>query len=145
MSTQKDPLENLLDTSSTRLQRVLEIAQYSMIYFVIALTFGSIIEKIFPRDTMETAIHRSTFSLVTLIILQIGVDAITIFYIHKIAVLLPFFFQLSEDYQPHSKETQSMAGIVAIAVAFIGMQPGLSQRIRELARRLDGIPHLLNF
>jgi hypothetical protein len=128
-----DHLKTLFDFSLTRLMKLFEIAKHTMIYFVIALFFGSIIDKIFPYETEEKAKNRSNLSLVTLIVLQMGLDAVTIFYINTIGVLFP-----------GSKEAKNIGRVIAIAVAFIGIQPSLAIRIKELSSRLEIFPHLLD-
>ena len=132
--------EKLTDSSAVRIQKLLEISQYAVIYLFIGLVVGIFLEFIFPKDNEETVKNRSTLELVGLVTIQVIAIAIISFYITKIALLVPFLFQFTDDYIPGLKEEYRIGGGIALAIVFISSQPSLIVRISELrSRMINGI------
>lgn len=126
----------LTDSSAIRVQKLLEISQYAVIYLFIGLMVGIFLEFIFPKDNEETVKKRSTLELVGLVTIQVVAIAIISFYITKIALLIPFLFQFTDDYVPGLKEEYRIGGGIALAIVFISSQPSLIARISELRSRI---------
>lgn len=134
--TVNERFEKLTDTSAIRVQKLLEISQYAVIYLLIGLVLGIFLEFIFPPDNMETASQKSTAELIFLVSVQVMTIAIVSFYIHKIALLVPFLFRFTDDYIPGYKDEYKIGGGIALAIVFISSQPSLIARISELRVRV---------
>ena len=128
-------LAKLFDFSTTRLQEVLEIGQYASLYFLLGLALGVFSERLFQKEDAFTASKRSTPALLVLTCAQMAFDVIMIFYIHKIAHLVPFLFRFTSDYVDNFSSDVIAGGAVALAVTFSSVHPSLGTRISELAHR----------
>jgi nitrate reductase gamma subunit len=131
----REKFSDLFDFSLDRLQKVIEIGQYAAIYFLLGLFFGLLSERIFQKETRDTATQRSTIGLLLLTITQMAFDVIMIYYIHKIASLVPFAFKVTPNYISNFKGEAVAGGAVALAVTFSSIHPSLAARITELANR----------
>lgn len=132
--------DKLTDSSAIRVQKLLEISQYAIVYLFIGLALGIFLEFIFPKDTSETVKNKSTFELMGLVAIQVIAIAIISFYITKIALLIPFLFKFTDDYIPGYKDEYKIGGGIALAIVFISSQPSLIARMSELRSRIiDGI------
>lgn len=117
------------------LQNFFEIAQYAIVYYILGLLSGFFIDVIFPNDDDQSIKHRSTLTLIVLCLLQISINGIVIYYVHKIAGRIPFFFPLSRNYK--QSLIQSIAGVnLAISFTLKDMQQSFMTRTRELCKRL---------
>ena len=131
----------LTDLSPARRRAIIDIIEEVIIYFLLSFFFGSLIERIFfpenrrllPKEGWFKLHHRSTLSLLVLIILQLILDMIVIFYIGYIARLVPFIFESEVDPSPKQISTR---GFVIVTFVFIACQPSLVLRIEELVKRL---------
>lgn len=139
----RERVDKLVDISEIRIQKILEISQYAVIYLFIGLFFGISFEFIFPGDTIESSNNKSIYELIFLIIIQVICIAITVFYIHKIALLVPFLFKFTDDYIPGYKDEYKIGGGIALAIVFISSQPSLIARIGDLRNRIISL--FLNF
>lgn len=128
----------LTDSSAIRVQKILEISQYALIYLLVGLLLGIFLEFIFPKDNQETVKNRSTVELIFLVSIQVVTIAVVSFYIHKIALLVPFLFKFTDDYIPGYKEEYKIGGGIALAIVFISSQPSLIVRMSELRVRVIG-------
>lgn len=136
--TVEERFDKLTDTSAIRIQKLLEIAQYAIIYLVIGLILGIFLEFIFPKDNPESVKQRSTLDLCFLVAIQVIAVAIVSFYITKIALLIPFLFRFTDDYIPGYKDEFRIGGGIALALVFISSQPSLIVRLSELRVRVIG-------
>lgn len=138
--TLEERISKVTDISAVRMQKILEISQYAVIYLFAGLLIGILLERLFPKDDPETVKQKSTTELTTLITLQVIIIAVTSFYIHKIARLVPFLFQYTDDYIPSLKGEYAIGGGIALAITFISSQPSLITRMSELRNRIiDGV------
>lgn len=124
--------EKLTNFDDIRQQEILEIIQYSIIYLIISLPIGAIIDLIFPNFNSEM----SSFQLFIEILVQLLLDVIIIFYLLKIVKLVPFLFYYKDsNYVAHL--TSSYSGGIIISIAFISVQVQLGLKIRELGIRIE--------
>lgn len=134
----QDRWNKLTDSSSIRIQKILEISQYAIIYLFVGLIMGIFLEYLFPKDNSMTVKERSTIELIFLVSVQVVSVAIVSFYIHKIALLVPFLFRFTDDYIPGYKDEYKIGGGIALAIVFISSQPSLILRMSELRVRVIG-------
>ena len=134
--TFEQSLLSIFDFSIIRIQQILEIIQYTGLYFFLGLCMVISSEKLFQKEYAFTASLRSTSSLLLVTCSQMTFDVITIFYIHKIANLVPFLFRFTPSYINSFEKESLIGGAVALALTFSLVHPSLGARISELARRL---------
>lgn len=119
-----------------KIQKILEISQYSSIYFLLGLVSAFFIDYIFPDDNVKTVKSKSTIMLLIMCLVQISLNGVMIYYINIIAGSIPFFFQLTPNYSPSLIE--SVTGVaMAISFTFKDLQTSFVIRIRELCKRLN--------
>lgn len=117
------------------IQKILEICQYSVIYFVLGFLSAYLIDSIFPEETKETLRKRNMCTLILLCVLQISLNGVILYFIEKIAGYIPFIFQLTPNYN-HSL-IESIGGVsMAISFTFEDLQTSLIWRIKEICSRL---------
>lgn len=136
-STFGDRLDNIMDLSTSRIQKILEIGQYTILYFIMGMVAGVTLEYTFPRDNAITVKKRSLFYLIFYVSLQLVTLTIVIYYINKIVLLVPFLFKFTSYYVPGLKSEYSR-GVIALTIVFISSQPSLITRIAEIKTRFIG-------
>ena len=118
----------LIRFDDIRQQELLEIFQYSLIYFIIAFPIGILISKLFPTVDED----KSTWQLYFEIILQLLVDIFMVYYILKLVKLVPFMFYYQDSkYIPHL--TNAFSGGIIISIAFMTVQSELGDKIKEIS------------
>ncbi len=128
-------LDKITDISLIRLEKLMESIQSSVLYFIFAIIFGVLMEKIFPNDDVKTVKNRSTKSLVGLILLQLCVVTIMIFYIHKIIAFIPFLAYVP-PYVPGLKGENKIGSSIILMSVFYKTQTSFINRIGELIERI---------
>lgn len=125
------------DFSTRRLQIILDLIQDTIVYFVLSLVFGILIEKLFFPETIDVVKSRSIEGLIFLICLQLIFDAVSIYYITLLAESLTRWSNIGPHSSGQRSSDASIVGSIIIALVFIGAQGSLVLRIRELVRRLS--------
>ena len=126
----------LTNISLIRAEKILEMTQSSILYFIIGLFFGIILEKIFPTDDANTVKNRTTQQLIGLIFLQLCAITIVVFYINKILPLVPFIFYIP-PYVPGLKGRNKMGGTIILTLILYRTQMSFVNRVAELIIRLS--------
>ena len=137
--TFNEKLNKLTDTSSIRIQKLLEMTQYIVVYFFIGIIIGLLLEKIFPYDDETSVKNRTIYELFILILIQAIVFGLSSFYIHKVAKLVPFIFHYDTNYIPNYKGEAGSGGGVALALIMYGIQASMIKRISEFTGRVRAI------
>lgn len=127
--------KSLTDVSSRRFQSLLDLIQSTVVYFILALTLGSLIEKIFAIEDIEHVKQRSTLGLIILILAQLIVNAIAIYYIGIIASHITPVTNVGPHARGDRKEELSISGGIVVSLIFVACQTSLIIRIRELIDR----------
>ena len=129
--------KSLVDFDEIRVMQLLENIQYGVIYFVLGFITGTGLDTLFPKFDEKEPISD--------VILQVLGQAITmilvIFYIKKIAKLVPFLFVLNWDlngdgripkYRPY--ESYEYGGNIMIGLVLIGSQFNFLKKIDLISR-----------
>lgn len=122
--------ESLVEFDGIRAMQLLENVQYGVIYFVLGFMTGAALDTFFPNYDEKTPILH--------VVLQVIGQAITmiivIFYIKKIAKLVPFLFVLKagRTYRPY--ETYEYGGNIMIGLVLIGSQFNFLKKIDMISR-----------
>ncbi len=128
-------LSKITDISLIRLEKLMESIQSSILYFILAILFGVMMEKIFPNDDPKTVKQRSTKSLTGLILIQLCIVTIVIFYIHKIVAFIPFLAYVP-PYIPGLKGEHKIGASIILMSVFYKTQSSFINRIGELIERI---------
>lgn len=124
-----------MDISSNNPVRVIiDLSQDVIEYFILSLAAGIIIESLFFPENPDSITKRSTFTLIVLIILQLILDAIAIYYIQLIVRSIPSIANV-EDTPKIRDISANIVGAIVISLVFISAQRSLITRIREVIER----------
>ena len=137
----KDRVSSLFRFDQIRIMQLLEVVQYTVIYFVLGFFLGATLDMLFPRFNEKEDIERVTLEVLG----QLIVFVVFIFYIRKIVKLVPFLFVLGgpagKKFIPY--KTTEYEGEITIGLVVIASQFNLIKKIdllsREFYRALMGL------
>jgi hypothetical protein len=131
-------LASLFDVSCIRLSRILETAQYALLYACICMPIGIGIDRIFnnlypsvEEDSSYTS-AKQLWQAVGVAVLQVILSAISIIYIRKIADLVPFLFSACPSRYVAHYHVDEVFGEAAIALVFVGVQTSLIKALDNI-------------
>lgn len=132
MSTlQPDNVERLLRFDTIRLSKLLEMIQDGIIIFILAFYLGSAIDKL-CGVTDEKMTNTELWGW---IILQLVINIVAIYYVRKVAEVIPFMLSLNSNYVSNKKgEVDGASGFVS-SIIFIGVQKNFQAKIGLLKAR----------
>ena len=138
-------LGSLLALDCYRVTRILETAQYAVLYAVICLPVGLLIDaacrRLYP-DPDERGVFTGArlWRAMGVAVLQVVLSAISIIYVRKLADLVPFAFNLCPwKYVPHY-HVEEVFGEVAIALIFVGIQVTLVKKLEQIRNSFGDVP-----
>ena len=130
---------SLTSTSDIRIMQILELFQYSVIYFFVAFIFGTGLDFLFASYDE----NKETWKLILEVLGQALLIIIGAFYIKKLVKLMPFVFYLKVDldgdgkvqkYAPY-RTTEYHGEMMIGAIVFIAVQVNFLRKISLLADR----------
>ena len=123
--------DNLIATDNIRLMQVLELIQYSFLYFIVAFFFGTTMDNIFPDyDPKE-----SSLKMILEVLSQSILTIIVAFYIRKLVKVIPFAFVLKGSKFVPGLTTEYHGDMMIGAIVFVSVQVNLLRKINELGVR----------
>jgi hypothetical protein len=129
-------IDTLFDFSDIRIQKILELFQYCLLFIIVGTFLGLLVEKIFPKDDIKTVKKKKTSQLLIINFIELFVYVITIFYIGKIAKIVPFLFQYTNNYSPGSHGENRIGGTIGLILVIQRSVPSFIIRIEELINRI---------
>jgi hypothetical protein len=129
--------KSLTDFNEVRVMQLLENIQYGFIYFVLGFVTGTGLDTLFTVFDEKEPIYHVILEVLGQAIAMI----VVIFYIKKIAKLVPFLFILNWDlngdghipkYRPY--ETYEYGGNIMIGLVLIGSQFNFLKKIDMISR-----------
>ena len=129
----KNKLSDLVTFDDYRLTQLFEIIQFSILYIIICLLTGIYLDYLFPEpDETKSSLH---------ILIELSVHsvivALSVFYIRKVAKLVPLMFQVKDFREIHTREYD---GEIIVAIVFFTTQKKIFEKINILHKRfLTGI------
>ena len=125
----------LISVDSIRLLKLLEIFQYSTIFFLITFGVSYLIRKgTHDENSHEKNNHGKKLSmlqkikLISIINLEIFGICVLFFYIRKLGLLIPSISSLlSKDFKPYT--TLDYTTHIALVVVFVELMPHFIERI----------------
>lgn len=132
-------VRSIFQMDEIRIMQILEISQYTIIYFVLGFLLGSGLEIIFPDFDENSPLEY----VIGEVVAQLLLFTVLVFYVRKIAKLIPFLFVINWDingdgkipkYKPYL--TAEYAGEITIGLVLIGSQLNLLRKIDLLSREM---------
>ncbi len=122
---------NLIAVDNIRLMQVLELIQYSVLYFVVAFVAGTTMDNIFPDfDPKE-----SSGQLILEVLAQSVLTIIVAFYIRKLVKIVPFAFVLKGSKFIPGMTSEYHGDMMIGAIVFVSVQVNMLRKINELGVR----------
>jgi hypothetical protein len=123
--------DNLIATDNIRLMQVLELIQYSFLYFIVAFFAGTTMDNIFPDyEPKETSLQ-----MIIEVLAQSILTIIVAFYIRKLVKIIPFAFVLKGSKFVPGLTTEYHGDMMIGAIVFVSVQVNLLRKINELGVR----------
>ena len=124
----KNKLSDLVTFDDYRLTQLFEIIQFSVLYIIICLLTGIYLDYLFPEpDETKSSLH---------ILIELSVHsvivALSVFYIRKVAKLVPLMFQVKGFREIHTREYD---GEIIVAIVFFTTQKKIFEKINILHKR----------
>lgn len=143
-SVRASAMERLTRFDMIRIQKLLEMGQYAIIYLIISMVICRLLNKLLPSDTEETVKRRSTPELLILVFIETILFTWTIYYVGKITRVIPFLFHLTPEYESdkHAEIVHS-SGVVS-AVFCMRFMTNFNVHINELLSRYGSMMDGLN-
>ena len=137
MNTLSDRFRNLVTFDKLRIFKILEIAQYSLIFIVLNFIIGYMLNKYYfkyvPRlkDQNPDLSFKSFLRKFSIIYMNIFLLCVLLFYIKKIAQLFPSVMSfLSKKYRSHTTLPYTLQ--IAAIVVIIEILPKFVEDIKQL-------------
>lgn len=125
----QDRLDSLVSLDSIRIQNILEILQYGLLYLVAGFLSGAFLDTCFPLADEK----KDTTEIFGEVVGQSMLLILVIYYVRKLVKIVPFMFQFTKSYRPYGATEYS--GEIMIAIVLIGSQFSLLKKIDILSRR----------
>lgn len=136
----RDAYKSLVAFDSIRITRLCEIVQYAFLFSIAAIFAGTCIDRFFshlypakgadPAKKLQSTKQATTTALT--LALQVAVGALTVFYIRKIADLVPPLINLAPTrYLKHRNVSESQ-GEMSLSIAFVGIQTNAVLQLQKL-------------
>lgn len=126
-----DNVERLFRFDTIRMSKLLEMIQDGIIIFILAFYLGSIIDKL--CGVLDEKM--SNTQLWGYIILQLVINIVAIYYIRKVAEVIPFVLSLNNSYTSNKKgEVDAATGFVS-SIIFISVQKNFQEKLSLLKTR----------
>jgi len=139
LKTFKMRLASLFQFDEIRVMQIMENIQYGLIYFLLGFAFGTLIDSAFPQFDEKVPVENTVIQ----VILQAVAVIIAVFYIKKIAKLIPFMFVLNWDldgdghvntYKPY--RAMEYNGNITIGLVLLASQFNFIKKIDLISREI---------
>ena len=135
-------LKSLLEINCVRLSRLAETAQYAAIYAFIALFLGvgldALFSKIYPVKDGPIKTWAGFWATVGIMILQVVISAIMVFYMRKLGQIFPLIFNFCPSKYKIGYHVPERVGEIAIALVYVGAMGTLLKNLDCLRAFLTG-------
>ena len=137
----QERLLSLVRVDCVRTSRLLETCQYACLYTLLCLPAGIAIDSLFaalhPQVEEGKKLPKGQlWKAVFVCVLQVMVDALAIFYVRKVANLVPFLLNFCPKSYVAHYHVDEFFGEAAIAIIFVGVQTRLVKTLDLLRNQL---------
>jgi hypothetical protein len=117
-----------------RFHKIMESTQYCLLYVLVAILFGTIVNNMFPEFDPEADNEAGTIGYE--VFLQVALIAIAIFYIRKVVKLVPYALTFDNDYIPQKSDftIPEYSGEIIIGVVLVATQTKLMDKLKFLSQ-----------
>ena len=121
--------QKLIAFDKCRLHKVLQTAQYSIVYALVGGVLGTLVDFVFPAYDEELDDTKIFLDAV----LQVIVVGIVIFYARKIGKVVPYIFG-DEDFCPYKKDyaAQEYQGDIILFLTMVATQTNMLKKFKHL-------------
>ncbi|NBU16858.1 MAG: hypothetical protein EBS48_07570 [Actinobacteria bacterium] len=139
--TFRERFASLIRVDCIRTSRLLETCQYACVYTLLCLPLGIAVDSLFAKlhpavEEGKKLTKAQLWKAVFVCALQVIVDALAIFYVRKVANLVPFLFNICPRSYVAHYHVDEFFGEAAIAIIFVGVQTGLVRTLELLRKQL---------
>lgn len=131
----RDRMKRLFKFDRERLLKLLEIAQYSIIYAILGAFFSSLIDHLFKKFLPYDE-NASTTWILFQITFQCVIISLTVYYLRKITHIFPFVFMGLSRKEYRTMEYQ---GNIMLAMVFLGTQFEFMRKLILFQERISAI------
>ena len=124
----KNKFSDLVSFDDYRLTQLFEIVQFSVLYIIICLITGIYLDYLFPEPD-ET---KNSLNILLELSIHSVIVALSVFYIRKVAKLVPLMFQVKNFREIHTREYD---GEIIVAIVFFTTQKKIFEKINILHKR----------
>lgn len=134
----RTPLQRLLEFDDVRAFKLLEIVQYMMLAVIVSIFAASFVDQFFDQVRPP----RHTGFVIFLLLLEVAVLGVTLYYVKKTVYLVPFLGKplvklMRSSYVPDRKNEDTVGITVGVALSFGHAAINLNRRILQI-RELFG-------
>ena len=136
--TFSEALKSLLAHDCIRFSRIVETGQYALIFAFLAFWVGIGIDGfcrlLYPVKDKDTSIKTAGQFVQTFLVmmLQVCLSAISVFYIRKIGQLFPLFLNLCPSRYIPGHNVPERVGEIALALVFVGSMGTLLMELDKM-------------
>tara|TARA_B110000467_G_C18262521_1_gene447182 strand:+ start:320 stop:745 length:426 start_codon:yes stop_codon:yes gene_type:complete len=131
-------LNQLLSFDEIRKLKLLEMFQYTVIYFVLVIIISYVLNNFYFKDNKKKRPKTTAnfIRLSALIILETFLIIVIIFYIRKVALLVPSIGTIyHKNFVPHT--TLDYLLHIAVVYVFLELLPGYKYKFEHLLEYID--------
>jgi len=136
MKSIKKDIKSLFRFDAIRISKLLEIAQYTILAFILGFFFGGMLNKYMPNIQFDNNRNQSAPELFVDILLNVFFIAIALYYSEKILKIvrhiIPFYFSLSDKYIPCMKNECIIGITMGLSISFFNSMPNFMDKIKKL-------------
>jgi len=133
-------IDRLIRLDGIRIMKLIEMIYYTLISFIITLTFTNLIEddNLFPFAFKEYKYSEvSAFELCKDIIIDLSILSIYLYYLKKVLSCMPFILNsLFSKYKSNMKNETSTGIILGVGLVLYTALPTIKDKINELDTRV---------
>ncbi len=128
-------VDKLVRFDTVRINELLELIQYTVLYGITSFLAGLGINAVFP----DYDINRPTGRLLLEVLGELCAVVLAIYYIRKLNKLIPFvmLFGGGKSYIPY--QTTEYNGEITLSIVFVAMQFRLIKKIGLLGQRMNDV------
>lgn len=139
----KEHFVRLVRFDTIRLDKLVEITQYTIISYFLGWVVAAIINGFLLRYS-ENLEDYKTFTLILLMMISVIILTVAAYYIGKIVSVVPALFPVDVDYVP-SKKGESGVGIgVGLGLSYFSQIPAFYSVMGEVGKRLAPNKYVFN-
>jgi len=125
--------KKLVAIDKIRMHKLLFLVQYAVLYVLVGLLAGSLVDYCFPEYNPE----KKNSEMIKEIVLQTSVIAVALFYARKIVLLCPYLFNFDNSFShSHAQKMQGFHGTIVLAITFVATQTSYLKKIQHVSKNM---------